>query len=233
MNEWLNSLAELITQYAWIAPVLSLAAGILTSFTPCSLSSVPMVIAYIGGTSGSNTKKAFRLSLTMAAGMALTFGAMGSVASVIGHFMHEAGTWWFTILGIIMVLMALQTWDVITIIPHAHHMQKITRKGYAGAFLAGILSGLFASHCATPVMIALLAIAAQSGNTLWGIFLIAIYAIGHSILLVLAGTSYSLVESWMNNPRYEKISRWMRNGLGLIILLIGLGMIYMALGHVD
>ena len=132
-----------------------------------------------------------------------------------------------------MVLMALQTWDVITIIPHAHHMQKITRKGYAGAFLAGILSGLFASHCATPVMIALLAIAAQSGNTLWGIFLIAIYAIGHSILLVLAGTSYSLVESWMNNPRYEKISRWMRNGLGLIILLIGLGMIYMALGHVD
>lgn len=233
MNEWLNMLADLIKQYWWIAPLLSLAAGILTSFTPCSLSSVPMVIAYIGGTSGSDTKKAFRLSLTMALGMALTFGALGSVVSVIGHFMHEAGKWWFMILGVIMVLMALQTWGVISIVPHSHHHRQVSRKGYIGAFFAGVLSGLFASHCATPVMIALLAIAAQSGNTVWGIFLIAIYAVGHSILLVTAGTSYSVVEGWMNNPKYEKISKWLRNLMGVVILLIGAAMIFMAFGHTD
>ena len=44
INDILNSLAELIQRYLWVAPVLSLAAGIITSFTPCSLSSVPMVI---------------------------------------------------------------------------------------------------------------------------------------------------------------------------------------------
>ena len=73
INDILNSLAELIQRYLWVAPVLSLAAGIVTSFTPCSLSSVPMVIAYIGGSAKKDTKKAFRLSLTMAAGLALTF----------------------------------------------------------------------------------------------------------------------------------------------------------------
>lgn len=237
MDELLNILAELIKQYWWIAPVLSLFAGIVTSFTPCSLSSVPMVIAYIGGTSGSDTKKAFRLSLTMAFGMAVTFGALGSIVSVIGHLMHEAGKWWFGALGIIMILMALQTWEVISVVPHVHHdhcmSPTVGKKGYFGAFAAGVLSGLFASHCATPVMIALLAIAARSGRALWGIFLIIIYAVGHSILIVLAGTSYSVVESWMNNPKYEKASRILRYILGGIIMLIGAGMLYMAFFHVE
>ena len=49
MTQWLNTLANLIQQYIWLAPVLALVGGLVTSFTPCSLSSVPMVIAYIGG----------------------------------------------------------------------------------------------------------------------------------------------------------------------------------------
>ena len=48
MTELLNTLAEMIQRHMWIAPVLSFFAGIITSFTPCSLSSVPMAIAYIG-----------------------------------------------------------------------------------------------------------------------------------------------------------------------------------------
>ena len=87
---------------------------------------------------------------------------------------------------------------------------------------------MFASHCATPVMIALLALAAESGSALWGIFLLAVYAVGHSILTVVAGTSYGTVEKWLNDPAYEKISRRLRNVLGLVILIIGILMIYFA-----
>lgn len=270
MTQWLNMLAEMIQNNLWIAPVLALAAGIITSFTPCSLSSVPMAIAYIGGSAKQDTKKAFRLSLTMAAGLAVTFLIFGSLASVIGHYMHEVGKWWYVFLGIVMVLMALQVWGVIKILPdhphdhgkgmghkghgcdddHNHHKNqhghthqehaheekgdschcgpKVTKRGYLGALLAGMLSGAVASHCATPVMIALLAIAAQSGSALWGIFLLAMYAVGHSILLVLAGTSYSVVERWMYDPKYEKISRVLRGVMGAVILLIGAVMVYLA-----
>ena len=63
MTHCLNTLANLIQQYIWLAPVLALLGGLVTSFTPCSLSSVPMVIAYIGGSAKNDTKKAFRLSL--------------------------------------------------------------------------------------------------------------------------------------------------------------------------
>lgn len=276
MTQWLNLLADMIQHNLWIAPVLCVAAGVITSFTPCSLSSIPMIIAYISGSAKQDTKKAFRLSLTMAAGLSLTFIVFGSMASVIGHFMHEIGKWWYIFLGVVMVLMALQIWDVIHLIPeymgkgkksgrhrHGHtHVQekngkfsgehtgcgcghdhgtgttcgcgeeitirKTGKRGYLGAFTAGILSGAFASHCATPVMIALLAIAAQSESTLWGIFLLALYAVGHSFLLIAAGTSYSVVEKWMYDPKYTKISAVLRRIMGAVILCIGFAMIYMA-----
>jgi len=33
----------------WLEPIIALLAELLTSFTPCSLSSVPLVVGYIGG----------------------------------------------------------------------------------------------------------------------------------------------------------------------------------------
>lgn len=226
MNDWIAVLSELMRQNLWVAPVLSLAAGIISSLTPCSLASIPMILAYVGATSAA-PKKAFRLSLMMAVGMAVTFGIFGSVASAVGHMMHEAGHWWKAVMGILMILMALQIWDVIHVIPHVHMTEKVTRKGYTGAFLTGALSGLFASHCAVPVMVALLALAAEVSQGIgWGILLMVCYAAGHSILLLLAGTGYGYVEQMMKNPKLGAMNRWLRIVLGIVILAVGLVMIF-------
>ena len=233
MTELLNTMAEMIQQHMWIAPILSFLAGIITSFTPCSLSSVPMAIAYIGGSAAEDKRKALKLSLTMALGMALTFGIFGSLASALGHLLHTVGRWWFLLLGVIMILMALQIWNILQVLPHMHFHGKITKKGYLGALGAGVLSGVFASHCATPVMIALLAMAAQAGNALWGVFLLALYAVGHSGLLVLAGTSYGVVERWLQDPKYARISDRLRKVLGVVILVMGLLLIWLAFAPGD
>lgn len=232
MTEWLHTLANLMQESTWFAPLLAVVAGIVTSFSPCSLGSVPVVLACVGGTAGNNTKKAFRLSLVMAGGMAVTFMIFGSLASVIGHFMEGLGSWWFLLLGIVMLLMAIQTWGIYEFLPVRHFCgTNITKKGYIGAFLAGMLSGVFASHCAAPVMVALLALAAQSGRWLWSIFLMLLYAIGHSVLLLVAGTSYGAVEKALQNPRLKNAADIMRKILGAIIFLIGIGMLVFAWQH--
>ena len=224
MSDWIHILEEIMRQNLWVAPLLSLAAGIISSLTPCSLASIPMILAYVGATSAT-PKKAFRLSLAMALGMAVTFGVFGSVASAIGHMMHEAGHWWKAVMGILMILMALQIWEVIHIIPHIHMTEKVSRRGYTGAFLTGALSGLFASHCAVPVMVALLALAAEVSRGIgWGILLMVCYAVGHSILLLLAGTGYGYVEQMMKDPRLGAVNKWLRIILGVIILAVGLVM---------
>lgn len=227
MNEWLETIALLLNQNMWIAPVLCLAAGVITSFTPCSLSTIPMVLTYVGATAKKNLGRAFSISLTMALGMACTFGVFGSIASAIGHFMHHAGEWWSILLGILMILMALQTWGVLHIIPHVHLEGENKKKGYIGAFLTGALGGVFASHCATPVMIALLAMVAKADRgTWWGIFLMILYAVGHSVLMVAAGTAYSSMEALINNEKYMKVGNVLKMILGFVILAVGLIIIF-------
>lgn len=227
MNEWLETIARLLNQNVWIAPVLCLAAGVITSFTPCSLSTIPMVLTYVGATAKENLGRAFSISLTMALGMACTFGVFGSIASAIGHVMHHAGEWWSILLGILMILMALQTWGIIHIVPHVHLEGDNKKKGYIGAFLTGALGGVFASHCATPVMIALLAMVAKADKgTLWGIFLMILYAVGHSILMVAAGTAYSSMEAIINNEKYLRAGNILKTVLGFVILAVGLVIIF-------
>jgi len=227
INVWLENLSSSITANIWLAPLLSLLAGILTSFTPCSLSSVPLVIGFVGGTNNKDIKKAFRLSLTFASGSAITFTVLGVMASLLGKLMMGVGSWWFIILGVLMLLMALQTWEIYNFISSSFAIAKNTKKGYIGAFFAGILGGFFSSPCATPVLIVLLATVAKEGNLLWGAFLLLIYSIGHSALVLVAGTSIGFVQKITASKKYGKLSFIIKIIMGIFIMLIALYMFYL------
>lgn len=59
IDNLLSQIAEVIGNNMWLAPLLALIAGVLTSFTPCSLSNIPLVVGYVGGIGEKDTKKAF------------------------------------------------------------------------------------------------------------------------------------------------------------------------------
>lgn len=227
VNQWLEMLSSLISQNMWIAPVIALLAGVLTSITPCALSSVPLVIGYVGGTGNNDAKRAFKLSLTFAIGMAVTFTALGTIASIVGKLMQTSGSWWYIALGTLMVLMALQTWGLYNFIPSSYLASKNTKKGYIGAFIAGVLGGVFSSPCATPVLVVLLGIVARNGNVLWGILLLLLYSIGHSVLVIVAGTSIGFVNKLTQNNKYGTFSNVLKFVMGLAILAIALYMFYL------
>lgn len=227
INEWLAALSVLITANIWLAPLFALIAGVITAFTPCSMSSVPLVIGYVGGTAQRETKKAFKLSVIFSLGMAVTFTILGVVASLLGQLMQGTGSWWYILLGILMIMMALQTWEIYNFIPGTYALSKSTKRGYIGAFLAGILGGLFSSPCATPVLIVLLTIVAKEGNLLWGIVLLLFYSIGHSILVLTAGTSIGFVQKISANRQYGKVSTVLRVVMGAVIFLLALDMFYL------
>lgn len=230
INVALEQLSIMIQNNFWLAPVLALLAGVLTSVTPCALSSVPLVVAYVGGTGRKDPKAAFRYSLVFALGMALTFTALGATASLLGKLLNFGTSgWWYLLLGSLMILMALQTWGIITIVPASYAQSKNTRRGYPGAFVMGILGGLFSSPCATPVLIALLAVVARSGKPVWGIFLLLLYSIGHSVLVLIAGTFMGFTGKVANNERYGIFAKIVNIVLGLVILLAGLYLVYTGL----
>lgn len=226
IDAWLEQIGQLIGQNLWLAPLLALLAGVLTSFTPCALSSIPLVIAYVGGTV-VEPKKAAKLSLVFALGSAVTFTALGVVAASIGYLIGVGAKWWYLVLGALMVLMALQTWGVVNLIPSTYLTGRTKRRGYLGALLTGMLGGLFSSPCATPALVALLAVAASSGSLLRGTMLLLLYGVGHGALAVLAGSSIGAVNKLTQSERYGALSRVLKTGMGVLILLIGLYLFYL------
>lgn len=227
INDWLKALSDIISANILLAPLLALLAGVLTSFTPCALSTVPLVIGYVGGTGQKNPRRAFALSATFAAGMSVTFTALGVTASLLGKFMQNAGKWWFLVLGVLMVLMALQTWEVFNFIPSTNAISKNKKRGFAGALIAGILGGLFASPCATPVLVVLLAFVAKEGRILLGVSLLLLYSLGHSTLVLIAGTSVGFVKKLSASEKYGKFSTVLKIVMGSLIMIIALYMFYL------
>ena len=123
--EWLNSLSLLINENMWLAPLLCVLAGALTTLTPCSLSTIPLVISYVGGTS-ADIKKSFKLSLVFAIGNSITFIIFGIVAALLGQLIGNTGKWWYIVLGILMILMALQVLEIYQFIPSTYLTEKNT-----------------------------------------------------------------------------------------------------------
>ncbi len=226
IDSLLAQLAELIQNNLWFAPLLALIAGILTSFTPCCLSSIPLIIGYVGGVGEKNTKRAFFLSLIFASGSTVTFVILGVIAASAGMLLGHTSEIWHIILGVLMILMALQTWEIFNFIPSSSLMTKNTKKGYIGAFLMGILSGIFSSPCSTPVLVVLLAIVAGSGNLAWGILLMILYSIGNSTLVLIAGTSLGFVQKLKASEKYRVASNILKIVMGTAMLLIGFYMFW-------
>lgn len=227
IDAWLQSLSELFRESVWLAPFLAFLAGVLTSFTPCSLSAIPLIVGYVGGTGQRSTKRAFGLSMIFVLGSAITFTILGAVASLAGGMISAAGNWWYLILGVLMVLMALQTFEVFTFIPATYLVSKNKKRGWLGALVAGILGGIFSSPCSTPMLVVLLAVVAGGGNLLWGIFLLLLYAIGNGTLAVIAGTSVGFVQKLSLSGSYGKVSRILQMITGVLILALGLYFLYL------
>ena len=227
-NQWLESIIKILTANIWLAPMLALLAGILTSATPCALTSVPLVIGYVGGTGQQDTKNAFRLSAIFSLGMAFTFTILGTAASLLGRLFQGTGSWWYIFLGTIMLLMTLQIWEIYNFLPASYAMNKNTKRGALGAFFTGALGGLFSSPCATPILVVLLAIVAKEGSLVWGILLLLLYSIGHSFLVLIAGTSIGFAYKISKDKRYSNISKIVKLFMGFMIMLIGFYMFYLA-----
>lgn len=227
MEELLNSIVSVIGNSVWLGPLLALLGGILTSLMPCSLSTVPLVIGCVGGGEAKG-KRAVLLSLLFALGSTITFISLGLAASLAGLLLEKAEIWMHLILGVILVLMALQMWGVINIIPTSSILAGNRLKGSWGAFLAGLLAGVFSAHCATPVIVALLAIVIDNGRIVFGIVLLLFFSIGHAILSVVAGSSVGLAQRITESSKYEKIGRIIKIILGIIIILAALWLFWEA-----
>lgn len=227
IEDWLQGLSDLLGQNLWLGLLIALVAGVLTSFTPCSLASVPLIVGYVSGYS-QDRKKAFYYSLMFCLGMAITFTMLGVVAVLVGRIFLAVQMYWYIFLGALMALMALQMWEVIDILPRSCGQNPSKRKGAIGAVSLGIVGAIFSSPCSTPVLIAIMVIISTGESMAMGVLMLLMYSLGHSVLILVAGTSVGWVNEISRSERFQRTGGLMKNIMGGLLFLLSMYLFYSA-----
>ena len=158
---------------------------------------MPAVFGYVTGhvaaaeVSGSAAwRRGLGLSATFVLGMSLLFAGIGAAAGALGHAIM-VGVWAYYAVAAICLALGLQMLGLINIRFDAlNRFLPATRpkgRGFAGAFLFGILFGVVASPCSTPILAAIATIAAARGSAAQGAVMLFVYGLGKGVPLMMLG----------------------------------------------
>ena len=218
MQNLFDNIGQLIQTNPPLAFIAIFLAGVFVSFTPCVYPVIPLTLGYIGARSAGNRWKGLTLSLVYVLGMALTYAMLGAFAALTGQLFGRIGSspWTYFFVANVCLLLGLSMLGVfelpqLSIAPGT----QPKKKGYFGAFLVGIFSGLIVGPCTAPVLAGVLVFVASKQNVLYGFSLLFTFGYGVGFLMILLGTFTGLLSS------LPKSGVWLENikkGFGWLLL---------------
>ncbi len=214
----------------WLALVAVFAGGVLTASSPCVLAMIPLMMSFVAGRRDEHTSvlRAFGFSCVFVLGLSLTFTALGMAAALAGTLYGDVSGAWNWLVAGVAVVMGLHLLGVVTVpFPSLGDRVQPKTRGFLGAFVLGLLFGVVSAPCAAPMLVVLLAYLAGSGSSVaWGGTLLLVYALGHSVLILVAGTSMGAARKLIENKRATRALELLRKGAGAAIVLVGLWFAY-------
>ncbi len=225
---FLDNIEQIIAAYPLLAFGAVFLAGVLSSASPCVLTTIPVVVGFVGGTADGDREKAFRYSLAFVLGLSLTFTVFGAAAGLLGTMFGTLGGWWYMVAGAIAVVMGLQMAGVYEIRFPVRRDYKPKRGGIIGSFLLGLFFGVVSSPCATPALVVILTFVATRGQVFYGIALLFTYAVGHCLLMLAAGTFTGFVEAFAKTKGVANVSAATRKASGAVVAFVGAYFIWRA-----
>jgi cytochrome c biogenesis protein CcdA len=202
-------------------------AGLISSFSPCALITIPLVISFVGGYAEGDVKRSFSFSLAFVIGLSITFTILGAIASLAGTLMGDIGGFWKYILAAVAIVMGLQMMGILTFQIPTPRMVKTEQKGLIGAFLLGMLFGVASSPCATPVLALILTFVASKHNLAYGTSLLFVYALAHTVLIFAVGVSTGLAEVFLKSQKFSNFSVYAHKISGAVFVLIGIAALFL------
>jgi cytochrome c-type biogenesis protein len=147
---------------------------------------------------------------------------LGLVSSLMGRMFGDVGRFWKYAVAGVCLLMGLHLLGIIRLNFPVPTGIRVKQQGYVGAFLLGLLFGVVSTPCAVPILAVLLAFVAEKGNVLYGALLLFVYALGHSALVLVAGTSVGAAKSLIESKDVRRAHGILQKVAGVLIVAIGL-----------
>jgi cytochrome c-type biogenesis protein len=207
---------------------LSLAAGSLTTLSPCVFPLLPLVL---GGAMQGHRLAPVAMGLGMAlsfAGIGMLLGALGPVLGIDGDVVRVAGALLLISFAVVMLVPALSERFTNWMLPIATSANTASARLSGGslgsALLLGGVLGLVWSPCSGPLLASTLALVATEGGVGRGGVLLGLFGIGAAIPLVAVAyasrSGFSRARGWVLG-RIDAVKK----GFALLLGLMGVAIL--------
>jgi len=216
VNEWMVSGTA-------IAAVGCFTWGMISVlFSPCHLASIPLVVAYVGGQEQVlNPKQAGVYSSLFTLGLFISIALIGIICALLGRMLGDVGHYWQILVGAVLIWIALGILGVEKCSLSGSLLYRLNLKGLSGAFGLGIAYGILSGSCTFGFIAPILAIITIQQKIAAGIVFILLFALGHCLPIVVAGSSTGAVRKLMENSTWQGAGTWFRRAAGVVIILLG------------
>lgn len=209
--------------------VFGYAAGLLTLINPCVLPVLPIVLA--------TALQAGRMGpLAMAAGMSLSFVALGLLVAVAGQSLgiteetiSNAGAVLMIGFGLVLLVPRFSESFATATAGFAERadtrIDDTDRSGLSGQFVGGVLLGAVWSPCIGPTLGGAISLASQGQNLGHATLIMISFALGVSTIIVGLGygaqTAIRKRQAWMRN-----LATSARPVMGALFIAVGLAILF-------
>ncbi len=216
VNEWMigGTAVAAIGSFAW--------GMISVLFSPCHLASIPLIVAYVGGQEKAVIpRQAAGYSAAFTVGLFISIAIIGIICALLGRMLGDVGNYWQILVGAVLIWVALGMLGVEKCAMSGSLLYRLNLKGLSGAFVLGLAYGILSGSCTFGFIAPILAIITIQQQIATGIFFILLFAVGHCLPIVVAGSSTAAVRKLMENSAWQGTGNWFRRAAGIVIVLLG------------
>lgn len=218
-----------LTVNEWIAGGTAIAAlgcfvwGMVSVvLSPCHLASIPLIVAYVGGQQEVlKPKEAAYYSISFSIGLFITIALIGIICAMLGRMLGDVGNYWQILVGLVLIWVALGMFGVEKCSMSGSLLGRLNVTGFFGAFVLGLAYGVLSGSCTFGFIAPILAIITIQQKVATGILFILLFAIGHCLPIVVAGSSTAAVKGVLENSAWQGAGNWFRRGAGAVIGVLG------------
>ena len=216
VNEWMTAGSAIAALGSFLWGMISVL------FSPCHLVSIPLIVAYVGGQEKAVAPhRAAAYSVAFTLGLFITITLIGIICAMLGRMLGDVGNFWQIIVGAMLIWVALGMLGVEKCAMSGSLLYRLNLKGLSGAFVLGLAYGILSGSCTFGFIAPILAIIAVQQKIAAGILFILLFALGHCLPIVLAGSSMAAVRKLMENSTWQGVGNWFQRAAGVVIILLG------------
>ena len=223
-----------INAMLYASPGIALAGAFLWGvagmvLSPCHLAGIPLVVGFIDSQGDMRTSRAALISSFFSAGILITIGLVGLVTGLAGRMLGDIGEYGNAAVAVIVIVVGLYLLGIVPLpFPERGINQPgVKRKGLMAAFMLGLIFGLALGPCTFAFMAPMLGVAFNVASTdlLYAFLLVGTYALGHCIIIIIAGTFSEAVQHMLNWNENSKGACYLKKTCGILVVATGVYML--------